>query len=115
MHTCEMRASLIRGEVSTRSAERERWVHRTRTYWGLWLPEAPPSLDDLRVLDFAQNEHGLIVVGSLIRFSLAADENDATEMSKIMTALRGLQRLGATVLVLHHASEKSVFTYRGSS
>lgn len=84
-------------------------------YWGLWLLEGPPLLNDPRIISFAKDYQGLIIVDSLIRFSSAADENDATEMSHVMNALRYLQSLGATVMVMHHASEKSAFSYRGSS
>ena len=84
-------------------------------YWGGWLPEWPPLLDDPRVVAFAKETHGLIVVDSLIRFNPARDENDSAEMARVMETLRCLQRFGATVLVLHHASEKSAYLYRGSS
>ena len=90
-----------------------RFVPRLR-YWGGWLPEWPPHPDDPRIIEFARSG-GLIVIDSLIRFSSAKDENDSAQMAVVMERLRQLQRHGATVLVLHHASEKSEHLCRGSS
>jgi hypothetical protein len=98
--------------------ERKRFLEIASTpglrYWGVWCTEWPAHIDDPRLLEFAE-EGGVIIVDSLIRFSSAKDENDSAQMATVMERFRQLQRLGATVLVLHHASEKSGYGYRGST
>ncbi len=105
-------ASVIRQRTKTLAIENHRELH----YWGLWCDETPPPLGEPRVIDFARSEaNKCIVYDSLIRFH-HADENDATEMGKVMGELRQLAATGATVLVLLHKSDKSENNYyRGSS
>lgn len=82
-------------------------------YWGLWLDDPPPLLNDPRLLRIAKEDKPLIVVDSLIRFH-ESDENDTTEMSKQLGHLRALQAAGATVLVLHHSGKAEGNWSRGS-
>jgi predicted ATP-dependent serine protease len=104
-------ASVIRQRTHTLAIGNHAELH----YWGLWCDETPPPLGEPRVIDFARSEtNTCIVYDSLIRFH-HADENDATEMGKIMGELRQLAAAGATVIVLLHKSDKSENNYRGSS
>ena len=71
-------------------------------------------IGDPRLLDFAR-QGLLIVFDSLIRFHNAENENDASEMAKIMAQLRALANAGGTVLALHHKAKSETSSYRGSS
>jgi len=82
--------------------------------WGGWLPDSPPAIGDVRVLQMAREHRPLIIFDSLIRFH-SAEENSATEMAEVMQNLRALANVGATVLVLHHKPKAEGAHYRGSS
>jgi AAA domain/DnaB-like helicase N terminal domain len=82
--------------------------------WGNWCADEPPLIGDPRLLDFAK-QGLLIIFDSLIRFHKAENENDASEMSKIMAQLRALANAGGTVLALHHKAKSETSSYRGSS
>lgn len=82
--------------------------------WGGWLPDAPPAIGDVRLLEMARERRPLIIFDSLIRFH-SAEENSATEMDEVMQNLRAMANVGATVLVLHHKPKAEGAHYRGSS
>jgi hypothetical protein len=82
--------------------------------WGGWLPDSPPAIGDVRLIEMARERRPLIIFDSLIRFH-SAEENSATEMAEVMQNLRALANLGATVLVLHHKPKAEGAHYRGSS
>jgi hypothetical protein len=82
--------------------------------WGGWLPDPPPAIGDVRLLEIAQKRRPLLIFDSLIRFH-GADENSATEMSEVMRDLRALANAGATVIALHHKPKTEGAHYRGSS
>lgn len=81
--------------------------------WGSWCSEEPPLIGDPLLVEFAK-QGPLIVFDSLIRFH-SADENSASEMSRVMGQLRALATAGATVVVLHHKAKTETSSYRGSS
>lgn len=82
--------------------------------WGGWLPDAPPAIGDVRLLQIAREHRPLLIFDSLIRFH-SADENSATEMAEVMQNLRALANVGATVAALHHRAKSETSRYRGSS
>jgi hypothetical protein len=82
--------------------------------WGGWLPDAPPTIGDRRLLEMARERRPLIIFDSLIRFH-SADENSATEMAEVMQNLRALANAGATVVAQHHKPKAEGSHYRGSS
>jgi hypothetical protein len=88
-------------------------------YWGSWLePEAPAATSDI-VLDYVRvsEEKPLLVFDTVSAFFSEGSENDATDVRRHMDGYRQLADLGATVLVLLHASEKggNAAYYRGST
>lgn len=86
-------------------------------YWGDWIENQPtPSLDDEfgRLAEFAIKEKGVIIFDSLTDWLDGANENDPSAMTDIMRKFRRLARLGAGVIVLHHA-DKYRSGYRGST
>lgn len=69
----------------------------------------------LRALKQLGFEPGLIVVDTLARVALGANENDAKDMGKVVAGFDELKReTDATVLVIHHSGKNSP-TERGSS
>jgi hypothetical protein len=82
--------------------------------WGNWLPDAPPAIGDVRLLEMARECRPLLIFDSLIRFH-RADENSATEMAEVMQNLRALANVGATVFAAHHKPKSEGAHYRGSS
>lgn len=82
--------------------------------WGGWLPDSPPAIGDVRLLEMAREHQPLIIFDSLIRFH-SSEENSATEMAEVMQNLRALANVGATVLALHHKPKAEGAHYRGSS
>lgn len=86
----------------------------TTRIWGGWLPDAPPAIGDVRLLEMARERCPLLLFDSLIRFH-SADENSASEMAEVMQNLRALANVGATVVVLHHKPKAEGAHYRGSS
>ena len=76
-------------------------------------PEAVKAL--LGRLDAAGFCPGLIIVDTLARVALGADENSASDMGRVVDGFDELKRqTGATVLVIHH-SRKDGGAERGSS
>lgn len=74
-------------------------------YWGEWLDERTPDINDPRLDEFMVREHGVIIFDSLIDFSEGSDENSTSEMNVILFRLRRLARLGKGVIVLHHTNK----------
>jgi hypothetical protein len=84
-------------------------------YWGDWIEgQETPDLDDLRLAEFALKEKGVIVIDSLTDWLAGANENDPSAMTDIMRKFRRLARLGAGVILLHHA-DKYRSGYRGTT
>lgn len=84
-------------------------------YWGIWQDEQPPDPTDERLLAMAKEEKPLMIFDSLIRFH-RGKENSSEEMALTMGKFRALVAAGATVLILHHRSDKmGSDVYRGSS
>ncbi len=81
--------------------------------WGLWCSDEPPMIGDPRLLEFAQ-KGSVLVIDSMIRFH-SADENSATQMAPVMSSLRELATVGASIVVLHHKPKGETSSYRGSS
>ncbi len=90
------------------------WLGNTKI-WGGWLPDAPPVIGDVRLLEIARERRPLMIFDSLIRFHNAKDENSATEMAEVMQNLRALANVGATVMAQHHKPKAEGAHYRGSS
>lgn len=103
-------ASLIRERVSRLDMD---GLERLR-YWGGWHQDQPPEIGDPRLIKILGGKKPVIFFDSLLRFH-DADENSASEMGRIMGELRRLANAGATVIPLHHKSEKDISQYRGSS
>jgi hypothetical protein len=83
--------------------------------WGLWWEaHHPPGPDAELLVTYAQRKQPLVVFDSLIAFS-NCDENSSQEIRKHMQAYRHLAAVGATILIIHHRSDKSESDYRGSS
>jgi 5S rRNA maturation endonuclease (ribonuclease M5) len=84
-------------------------------YWGDWLPDGTPNLDDPRLAEFARSG-GFIIFDSLQQwFESGMSENDPVAMTLLMRKFRRLARLGAGVLVLHHAPKYGDVKYRGTT
>jgi hypothetical protein len=83
--------------------------------WGMWweghYPPAPGAED---IVAYARAEKPLIIFDSLVAFA-GCDENSAADMRKHLSEYRKLVSLGATVLLIHHRSDKGMAEYRGSS
>lgn len=89
--------------------------------WGRWWQgHYPPGPESLAVVAYAQRLKPLIIWDSLVAFA-GCDENSATEMRHHMSLYQRLTSLGATVLIIHHRSDKgqgknqTQSDYRGSS
>lgn len=87
---------------------------RSARIWGGWLPDAPPLIGDVRLIQFTCERKPLVIFDSMIRFH-TADENSATEMAEVMQKWRELANAGATVVLLHHRAKSETSRYRGSS
>ena len=84
-------------------------------YWGDWLEKTDtPSLDDPRLAEFALREKSVIIFDSLQDWLEGANENDVSQMADVMRKFRRLARLGAGVILLHHA-DKYRSGYRGTT
>jgi archaellum biogenesis ATPase FlaH len=82
--------------------------------WGMWWEgNEPPGPEDPEIVEFAR-QRPLIVIDSLIAFA-RCDENSSQEMRRHMELYKRLCYLGASVLFIHHASDKADSLYRGSS
>ncbi len=83
--------------------------------WPLWIDEEPPVFPYDLYQKYAK-ERPLIVFDSLIRFyPKGTDENQSTHISPVMNFLKSLTKVGATVIILHHAGKAEGSNYRGSS
>jgi hypothetical protein len=88
---------------------------RAVRYWGDWIDGMEtPNLDDPRLAEFAIREKGVIIFDSLTDWLDGANENDPSAMTDIMRKFRRLSRMGAGVILLHHA-DKYRSGYRGST
>ena len=86
------------------------------SYWGTWMKEDPCGIRDDRLIATAERHKPLIVFDSLIRFCQGKDENSAEAMAKVTELFRTLTKVGATILVIAHKSDKvGASPYRGSS
>jgi len=84
-------------------------------YWGDWIDDVEtPNLDDPHLVEFAIRERGVIIFDSLTDWLDGANENDPSAMTDIMRKFRRLARLGAGVILLHHA-DKYRSAYRGTT
>jgi hypothetical protein len=81
--------------------------------WGRWEAWEPAGPDDPEVVEFARQKP-LIIFDSLISFA-RCDENSSQEMRRHMELYKRLCDQGASVLFIHHASDKGDSLYRGSS
>jgi len=63
---------------------------------------ATPSIDHDALLEFATKEKGLIIFDSLQDWYGDADENNNSQMAKLIGQLRTLARAGAGVIFIHH-------------
>jgi hypothetical protein len=83
--------------------------------WGLWWTDHyPPGPDAAAIIAYARRVKPFIIWDFLIAFA-GCDENSSSEMRSHMSQYRRLVSSGATVLVIHHRSEKGDAKYRGSS
>jgi hypothetical protein len=82
--------------------------------WGRWLEDDPPLIGDPRLLEIARRYRPLIIIDSFVRFH-SAEENNATQMAKVLEDLLCLVNAGATVVVLHHEGKTPGSRYRGST
>jgi hypothetical protein len=83
--------------------------------WGTWWRDHyPPAPDAASILAYAERVKPLIVWDSLIGFA-NCDENSSYEMRRHTSHYRRLTDRGATVLIIHHRSEKGESKYRGST
>ena len=71
-------------------------------YWGRWVSLPFPGIGSNELVEYAEAVHPLIIFDSLVRCH-DSNENDNTEMARVMDGFVGLARKGATVVVLHHA------------
>lgn len=84
-------------------------------YWGDWLPDGTPNLEDPKLAEFAASG-GFLVFDSLQQWmGSGVSENDNGAMTELMRKFRRLARLGAGVLVLHHAPKYGDAAWRGGT
>ncbi len=84
-------------------------------YWGTWNDTQPPDPSSEEVVRFARANRPLIVIDSMIAFN-EGNEQDASETSRFLNALRPVASAGAAVVVIHHTGKgKNTKDYRGSS
>jgi hypothetical protein len=99
-------------QMSIRDGERFR-------YWGGWLKPQAPSADSEVVMNYvrAADSKPVLVFDTISAFFEEGSENDAAAVRSHMNGYRNLADLGATVIVLLHASEKggNGGFYRGST
>lgn len=85
-----------------------------------WLPRAINLADPLQAATFAQLagrlEPALIVIDTLARCTLGAEENSARDMGAVVEHLDQIRRAtGACVLSIHHTGKDTTGGARGSS
>lgn len=83
--------------------------------WGEWWEgHYPPAPDAACIVTFARRLKPLLIFDSLIAHA-NCDENSANEMRAHLKLYSRLAAVGATILVIHHKSDKGEAAYRGSS
>jgi RecA-family ATPase len=113
--------------------ENPRWLVRQRMremniedggdfkYIGNWLDQQPgpeptdEELISIRNYVLITEPRPLIIFDTMMGFFDGRNENDSADVREHMNSYRRLADLGATVIVLIHASEKSGGNYRGST
>ena len=83
-------------------------------YWGRWVSLPFPGIGSKEMMEYAGQAHPLMIFDSLVRFH-KSNENDNTEMARVMDGFVGLARKGATVVVLHHAGKEAEKNFRGAT
>ena len=73
-------------------------------YLGRWSEVRFAGIDSQDIRDYAKAVKPVLFFDSLIRFH-SSDENDNSEMGRVMACFMELAALGATVIVLHHAAK----------
>lgn len=85
----------------------------------LWLPRAvnlhDPTTAGTLIGLTAETKTGLVIVDTLNRSMVGADENSARDAGIVVEQLAALAATGATVLVLHHPGKDATRGGRGSS
>jgi hypothetical protein len=90
-------------------------IHDKLKIWGMWWKDHyPPGPGMAPIVAYARRRKPLIIWDSLVAFA-GCEENSATDMRAHMSLYRALAALGATILIIHHRSEKGEADYRGSS
>ncbi|HTT23630.1 MAG TPA: AAA family ATPase [Candidatus Sulfotelmatobacter sp.] len=82
--------------------------------WGTWLEQQPPQIDNELLLTIAKETQPLIIIDPF-RYAHGAEENDSTEMMRVMQILRYCAASGGAVVILHHPAKTEGSTGRGSS
>jgi archaellum biogenesis ATPase FlaH len=89
--------------------------HPNLSIWASSISKTePPNLDRITSYKKQLEDYDVIIVDSLIRFH-DANENDNTEMKKVMDLQRSLENSGKAIITLQHGSPKSEHKYRGAS
>jgi predicted ATP-dependent serine protease len=85
-------------------------------YWGRWcsLPFPKQIGTSKELAEFIAETQPLIIFDSLVRFH-RVDENDNSQMARVMNNFLGLSRKGATVVLVHHAGKEKEKMFRGAS
>ena len=83
-------------------------------YWGRWCALPFIGIGSKELLDYAEAVRPLLIFDSLIRFH-KGNENDNTEMARVMDSFVALARNGATVIVLHHCGKTPERNFRGAT
>jgi AAA domain-containing protein len=82
--------------------------------WGTWLEQQPPQISHELLLTIAKDTKPLIVIDPF-RYAHGAEENDSTEMMRVMQCLRYCAAAGGAVVILHHPAKTEGSTGRGST
>jgi len=90
-------------------------VRAPSLYWVGGAKADAFRLDDPGLLAWAKEARPLLAFDSLIRFLDGANENDNTEVAEIMDKFKRLRDVGATVVVIAHASPKNDHASRGAT
>ena len=83
-------------------------------YWGRWCSLPFVGIGSKELLDYAEAVRPLLIFDSLIRFH-KGNENDNSEMARVMDCFVALARSGATVILIHHVGKGSEKNFRGAS
>jgi predicted ATP-dependent serine protease len=82
--------------------------------WGQWNEPAPPQAGSDLLLTISKETPSLLIIDPL-RYFHGAEENDSTEMARVMQYLRALAANGCATVLLHHPAKSENSTGRGSS